>query len=490
MAVIQDGGNTPGVVAVDVAGNMHVTLPPSTDPASAGVAMMFTQRDNGAIIGVQEINSPWTDDRARLQVAVDSMIDAEQFNYIAQNTGKFSYLNTTMTESWAINGTSSNGTGITTASTGLTGGTYQYYPVIGDTTTIVEIQASFTNIFPTNTTIDFGLFLRGAANPYLPTDGAYFRLTANGLMAILNYNGVETQSGIFPIAFGSATPWAPTPNVKHDFVMVVNQTDIDFLIDGQLYAIMGTQIGNGQPFASSSLPVSWRHAIGATPASSVISMQIANYNVKTAGYTVARSLGDMGQTINGSYQGLSGGTMGSLASYPNSTNPVAAVPTNTTAALGTGLGGQFWETFTLAVNTDGIIMSYQVPLGTSAGIRGRTLRLDGIYLTSYVQTALVGGPCITQYSLAFGHTAVSLATAEGPATKAPRRIPLPAITQAPTAAQAVSTMVAQPGGAYHYFDNPVYVAPGQFIAIVAKHIGTVGTAGTIAHTIALDYSWE
>lgn len=76
----------------------------------------------------------------------------------------------------------------------------------------------------------------------------------------------------------------------------------------------------------------------------------------------------------GSYQGLSGGTMGSLASYANNANPTAAVPTNTTAALGTGLGGQFWETDTLAVNTDGIIDSYQVP-AASANYSGKRLSI-------------------------------------------------------------------------------------------------------------------
>ena len=40
--------------------------------------------------------------------------------------------------------------------------------------------------------------------------------------------------------------------------------------------------------------------------------------------------------------------------------------TNTTAALGTGLGGQFSALPTLAVNTDGIICSYLNPIPTSA----------------------------------------------------------------------------------------------------------------------------
>ena len=182
--------------------------------------------------------------------------------------------------------------------------------------------------------------------------------------------------------------------------------------------------------------------------------------------------------------------MGSLANYANSASPTTAVPTNTSAALGTGLGGQFWETNTLAVNTDGIIMSYQVPIPTTTGVRGRNLRINSVSLSSYVQTALTGGPYVTQYSLAFGHTSVSLATTEAATTKAPRRIPLATCTQAVTAAQAVSTLISQPGGTTQHFDNPICVYPGQFVAVVAKHVGTVGTAGTIGHVITLDYSWE
>lgn len=92
----------------------------------------------------------------------------------------------------------------------------------------------------------------------------------------------------------------------------------------------------------------------------------------------------------GSYQGMSGSTMGSLALYTNNANPVAAVPTNTTAALGSGLGGSFWETDTLAVNTDGIIMSYQVPV-MSANLPSKRLSVRGVKINTFVQTALTGG---------------------------------------------------------------------------------------------------
>jgi hypothetical protein len=110
---------------------------------------------------------------------------------------------------------------------------------------------------------------------------------------------------------------------------------------------------------------------------------------------------------------------------------------------------------------------------------------------SYVQTVVVGGPYVSQYSLAFGHTAVSLATAEAAAAKAPRRVALANLTQLVTLAQAVSTMVAQPGGSYTDFgDAPIFVNPGEFVQLVTKHIGTAGTTGTVAHVVTFVYGWE
>lgn len=137
--------------------------------------------------------------------------------------------------------------------------------------------------------------------------------------------------------------------------------------------------------------------------------------------------------------------------------------------------------------TSRIILSYQVPAGT-VNIQGRRLKLTGVSIASFVQTVVVGGPYVATWKLCFGHTAVSLQTAEAATTKAPRRVNLPFV-QLVTAAQAVSTTVAQ--NVYTYvFDNPIYVNPGEFIALVTQHTGTVGSSGTVAHSIMYDYSWE
>lgn len=235
---------------------------------------------------------------------------------------------------------------------------------------------------------------------------------------------------------------------------------------------------------SSTLPFSVRHAIAGGAAGGVLQFLLSDYTLSYGGMNVPRNWNDWGNAILGSYQGLSGGTMGSLANYANSANPTAAVPTNTTAALGTGLGGQFWETDTLAVTTDGVIQSYQVPAGT-ANVQGRRLAINGVQIQSAIQTVLVGGGYLASWSLAFGHTAVSLATAEAATTKAPRRIPLGFQTVAAAAAalSLLQTINVR-------FDSPIYVNPGEFIATVKKKIGTAPTGGVVAHLITFDYGWE
>ena len=116
------------------------------------------------------------------------------------------------------------------------------------------------------------------------------------------------------------------------------------------------------------LPVSFRSYNSATVTGTASIMKIGAVNV---------SLSDMNQTkpwahvMAGAggmaHQGQTGQTLGSTALYTNSLAAGAgAVMTNTTAALGSGLGGQFSALPTLAVSTDGIVSSFQVPLGTSA----------------------------------------------------------------------------------------------------------------------------
>lgn len=477
-------GNTGNLAGVDTNNNIKVVMP--LDPAQTGSVRIFSENDTGDFIAGNEpqLYSPESDLDYRLRVATDLLVEDETFNYTAQNTGKYQYFNTTMTNTWTTAGMQTNNGNITTTTTGTMFRSYATFPTFGTCTTSADIELSFSNWNVANTVVDFGMGQTAATNPYAPTDGVYFRVTSGGLYGVANFAGTETLTGVMS--------FTPTLNKKYQFIVYIHHRIAEFWInDGvttSLYGAIETPSGNGQPHAAPNMQTFLRHAIVGGAASAVMNCNLSNWNVRIGGANIAREVGDLGNALFGSYQGLSGGTMGSLASYANSANPTAAVPTNTTAALGTGLGGQFWETMTLALNTDGIICSYQVPVVGNNSI-GKRLKINGIKLASFVQTVIAGGPMNRVWTLAFGHTAVSLATAEAATTKQRRIVPLPEFTQTVTAAQAVSTAVSQFAPTC-YFDNPIFVNPGEFVALCVKNIGTVGTSGVVHHTVAFDYSWE
>ena len=468
----------------------------ATYPERVGGARIFSENDAGYVLGAPSLVSPEVDSDFRTRVANDVLLDDETFNYTAQNSGKHTYGNATLTLAWTAGNLVTNSGNITTTAAGAGVSTYAMFPVLGTQTLACDVEASFTQQPPTNTVIDFGMFLRGGANPYAPTDGAYFRLTAAGLQGVINYNGTETNTSIFKAVSGGAD-WVYTNNKKYQFIVYITTRSVQFWIndDGNinLYGEINTPSGQGTPCMASALPFSVRHAIVGGVAGAAISLQVSRYNIRQGGSNITSTLGEVSNRMFGSYQGLSGGTMGGLTVYTNSTNPTAAVPSNTalTANLPNGLGGQAWETFTtgLALNTDGILMSYQVPAGT-VNVSGRRLKVSGIKMTSFVQTAMTAGGFVNTFALAFGHTAVSLATAEASATKKPRIILLPELTQSVAAAATAGTMTTQPGSAMCLFPEPIYVNPGEFVAFTVKHIGTAATAGVIAYNIQYIYSWE
>lgn len=489
-----------GVIAdVDSSRNLQVVTPgfsPEGVEVGGGplnASCMYSEVDTGALSGQKEVLSPETDKDYRLRVANDYVLDQELFNYTAQNTGKHTFTFTTLAATISASGILTNSGSITTTTTGLNFGTHAMFPVGGTQNIVCETSVAFSTQPVSNVIIDFGLFLRGATTAFAPLDGMYFRINSSGAHGVINNNGTETIVDL--LMDEGDIPFVYTNNAVNRYLIQTSNVSTTFWVNNEKVGEIANPVGTNFACKAQALPWSFRHAIVGGAAGGVLQATFSDYRVHIRGPQYADSLGSVGNRVYGSYQGLSGGTMGSLANYANSANPVAAVPTNTTAALGVGLGGQFWETVTLAVNTDGIICSFQVPAGTAL-VQGRRLKITGINLASYVQTVLAGGPYISQYSLAFGHTAVSLATAESASmatatTKAPRRIALPDFTQAVTAAQAVSTMISQPGGSdIDFEESPIYVNPGEFVALVTKHIGTVGVSGTVAHVVKFDYSWE
>jgi hypothetical protein len=477
MAVTIKGGTSGLDADVDANNRIKVNLDTGANPAQVGGVRMFQETDDGAITGTPQLRSIEADEDYRMRIAHEGIFDNETFNYTAQNTGKHIYRNTTMTLAWAASGLTTNSTNITTATTGASFQTYAEFPILGTAQLYCEMTGSFNAATNTNTVIDFGMFRAATTNPFAPTDGVYFRLTSAGLFGVTNNNGTETATSVFPFTHAL--------NRKYQFIIAMHERSVEFWIDGILYATLEAQVGQSQPCMSSSLPFMLRHAIVGGAAGAAISFTLNDYAVTLGGPNIPLTASMMGQRVYGSYQGLSGIAMGTLANFANSANPTAAVPTNTTAALGTGLGGQFWETDTLAVTTDGIIMSYGLA-APSANIQGRRLVVRSVKIESFVQTALTGGGYNAVWSLAFGHTSVALNTAEAVTAKAPRRVALGNQSVAAAAAALTALQVVS----VDFGDAPVFVNPGEFIAIVKKKVGTAPSAGVIAHTITLIYGWE
>lgn len=475
------GGVSGNKQEVDSSGNAKVILPLTA--SLMGGVRFFSENDAGTVIGSPYLYSPETDEDYRLRVSSDLIYDTETFNYTAQNTGKHNYANTSLVNTWSAAGLTTNSGNTVVTTTGSAISTYAEFPMIGTTEMYCETEGSFSAAATANTIIDFGLFRRGAANPYAPTDGAYFRLNAAGLFGVVNNNGSETTTSVFSFTH--------TINHVYQFTISMHEREVKFWIDDVLYATIPTPAGNGQAFMSTSLPYSLRHAIVGGAAGSAMSFILKDYTISVGGSGLTTVPSTFGSRVFGSYQGLSGGTMGSLATLPNSTNPTAAAPSNTalTANLPAGLGGQGSVTAAVAAVTDGIWGSYQVPTGTVNSL-GRRLVLRGVRVDAVNNGAIVATTATTvQLSVAYGHTAVSLATADAVAAKSPRKLSIGFMTW------PVGAAIGQgPQGGSLFLDlgdAPIFVNPGEFVQLVGKFlIGTATALQTINFVWQPIYGWE
>ena len=468
--------------------------------ANAGSTAFFSENDTGENTGLRKVRSPETDDDFRLRVAHDNMYDFENFNYASQNTGKHQYNYVSLTSAMTVSGYQTNASSLTSANIANVFNTWAEFPVFLNQTLVVEQTLAFSALPVTNTTLYFGPMRRGAANPWTPTDGAYFRLSSAGLFAVTNYGGTETAVQCTKNNGGAA--WTYTANDFNKYLVQITNNYATFWINNELVAEIACPAN--QPTLTKSQTLHWGviHQIGGGAASGAFQSLCADYKVYIRGMQQAESAGNIGNRAFGSYQGLSGGTMGALIAGTVTTGtlvkPTAAVPANAslTANLPNSLGGRIYEQLTsgLAANTDGIFALYTVPAASQTS-PGRRLKINGIKLSGMVSTVVAGGPAYTEWYIAFGSTNDSLNTSDSASLtnntlKAPRRVMLPELTTNMAAAQAAGTLLTQP--AYSVtFKNPIYVNPGERIALVGnKTITTAITSGVLSFTYQFDYSWE
>lgn len=238
---------------------------------------------------------------------------------------------------------------------------YRSFPIFTSYSTAPSIQFQFSAAPVANMVHEWGFIIHTGTSA--PTEGMLLRTDATGITkAVLVNNSSEYYSD--PIDWNAVIG----VNTTRTLLIYGNTNEVVYWIDNICVATIPRPNAAGSVTQSQMLPVSFRSYNSATVTGTASIMKIGAVNV---------SLGDMNQTkawshvLAGSggmsYQGQTGQTLGSTALYTNNLAAGAgAAMTNTTAALGSGLGGQFSALPTLAIGTDGILQSYQVPLGTSA----------------------------------------------------------------------------------------------------------------------------
>lgn len=453
----------------------------ASNPGNVGGFRMFSENDAGTVTGSAYLVSPETSDDYRLRVGQDVIIDNDTFNYANQATSKYGYLATTLTMAQTGGALTTNATSITTINTAASYRTWQYYPVYGQQTPLyVEFSASLTAAMTTNTTIDFGLFITSNASPYLPSDGAFFRLTSAGLSGVVNFNGTDSPTSTFT--------WTPTINQVYQFVISINEREVEFWIDDVLYATKAVQTGNGQPFMSSSLPMQIRHAIGGTVAGSVVQFKVWDFSVQLGDVQANLPYGAQMAGFGNTLQVQQGATTGGqLSTYALGAEPGAVTLTASTAPATNTLGGLFLlpAAITTAAS-DYPLFAWLNPAPTVA-IPGKMFFCTGIRVGELTPTtALIGGPIVITYAVGFGSTAASLATTEtttftSTTTKIARKIPLGLQTLPATA--AVGTL--SPGFQADFSASPLPVNPGEYLHIIIRVLGTTTTGGAPRGSVAV-----
>lgn len=473
MAIEIKDGSSANKLAISAAGEASVNL--AASDADAGFAALVSEMhatENGV---TREVYALETNDDYALRATNEEPMFWHVFSGTAVNAGLFRQGSATATITQTAGFLTLNA-GLSTASGAAAVLTsYALFEIVPTSNlywsgTLQFGQASH----PSNCVMEWGLATHNAGagtGTAEPTDGAYFRMSAAGAFeAVVRSNGADVATATLTAGFTSLVGG----NTSREFIVSLSDGKARFWIDDACVAMLDLSTNAAAApgwTLSRTLGTHLRlHNTGVT--ASAQSLKCSEMAVKRDHVGAPRPFSHAAAgTGQMAYQGQTGETLGTTASYANSADPTAAAALSNTAALVTGLGGQARFNAAATAVTDGIVTSYQVPAATSA-IPGKALYITGIKISAANLGVAVATTATTlAWSLAFGHTAVSLATAEAATTKAPRRVALGFMTWAVGA--GIGAM-PQSGDLYMKFDSPICVLPGEFVASVAKFV--VGTA--------------
>lgn len=467
---------------LDAGGNLKVALTNSEN--YIGRVRIVSENDPGTVTGAPLLVSPETSQDYRLRTAIDTVMFTESFNATIQNTNNWYYTNATVSVTAPGSGTINFSQG-TTAAHGAFMRTSQYFPYIDTAPLSVEFTVGFfTAQLAANELWLMGIGLPTAATT-LPTDGVWLQASSTGWRLTLANNGTLTTS--------VADFWSSANNVLGQldkWTLIIGYKTVDVWRNDILIVQVLIPTGSGQVFQAASAPVfMMKYNTGAV--SSTNTMRVSDVTVLlTDIQTVKPWPHQMASAGLGGYVGQNGQTQGQTSNWTNNV-VLASTQLLNTAGVAATLGGIVLinPVTAPALNTDGLLFSYQNPV-PSVNITGRNLVITGVKVQGIVSAALTGGPVIYAYAVVFGHTAATLVTVETGSfvtatTHAPRRVYIGTEVFASGALQGAAGT-----GATLTLKSPIVVRPGEFVGVTARNMGVLPTVGTITAGVTFDAYWE
>ena len=472
---------------VDVNNNLSVALPPAI--AEAGFALLGGLASGPA----QSFRPVDVSVEGRLHAALDRPVfyvsfagSATSANAIPQDVLKQTATTMTATAGSTVNGfLVLNASAINTTATGIMYQTYATFNTYGGFLTRFEAEFATVNCgTAANKTLEFGSFLATDAKTSGLLDGFCFRWNSAGeFRGIMAINGVETTTAPLTV---------PSDNVVHRYTIAVTQLGLDFKVDGQLVASLSVPTDQVGPGFQTNLPQAIRIYTSVSTPTLAPQVKVAEMWVNQCGMDWNKPWGHiqsgMGQHCSnvpfGTAIGETGGNNANASAVP------ATATGSNTAALITGLGGigrMTAQATNIAAAGDNIFTSYQVPV-QSATQGSKRLVITGVRIAASNGGAVIATtPTCLIWGLAWGHTAVSLATSDAVGTKAPRHMKL---------GQMYGAIGAVIGQGYDKdivatFQTPIIVNPGEFIATTVRFIlGTATASQEVVGIIGFEGYWE
>lgn len=451
----------------------------SAAPAGVGALRLFSENDPGEVTGTPYLMSPEVSADYRLRVGTDTLLYDHTPAETSPDTTRLKISGiATMTTSMASGFIALNaGAASTVSGNYVSWATNRVFRIRGASTLYVEHEVVFSTTPIANQIVEFGVFQPVAG--IQPADGVWWQADSGGLKGVINYNGTITQTGVLATI---------TPNTTYHFTLSISDHEVEFWRDNVLLGDIAVPSGQASPCLTDSLPATiMQRNSGVVSASGQAITKLGNLCVTSGDLNYTKPFSyQMAGMGHMAYQAQAGATMGSTAVFPNATaaTTVTGAALAQATSLATGLGGQVGITAAVP-GVDGQVFAYQVPVG-SATQPPRNLTITGVKISAVnIGAAVATTPSTLSWSLAFGHTALALTTAEAVAltaatAKAPRRIPIG--LQSWIVGAAVGTLGQD---VVVTFNSPVVVHPGEYVSLVAKFIQGTATASQVIFVNAM-----